>query len=130
MKVAQQRQEDGLSASAVLSSFQKILMAELVMEEQLASGFDRMVSSLSIRMTELARFLNYDPSYLSRIRSGERTPSNPSAFCEEVARFVTLRFFPENRAHLAQLIGCEPGELEDQASCFPKLQRNPSIYGG
>ena len=74
-------------------------------------------------MTELARFLNYDPSYLSRIRSGERTPSNPSTFCEEVARFVTLRFFPENRAHLAQLIGCEPGELEDQASCLSKLSQ-------
>lgn len=121
--LAQQKQESGLSETTVFSAFQKILTAALVREEQLAAGFDQLVSTLSIRMAELARSLNYDPSYLSRIRSGERSPSNPSVFCEEVARFAALRFFPEQRALLAQMIGCEPGELEDQASCLSKLSQ-------
>ena len=40
--------------------------------------------AFSIGNTELSRYLSYDASYLSRIRSGQRTPRDAAAFALSV----------------------------------------------
>ena len=55
---------------------------------------------------ELARYLSYDASYLSRIRSGQRTPRDAAAFALSVGRFVARRCQSGGeRERLAALIG-------------------------
>ena len=82
---------------------------------------DLLLNSLKIRTSEIARVLNFDPSYLSRIRSGKRSPSNTSPITEGVSRFVVRRCASENeRAVVAELIGAEAETLEDSA-CYEAL---------
>ena len=38
--------------------------------EKLRLNFDTLLKTLSVSVSDLARFLSYDPSYLSRIRKG------------------------------------------------------------
>ena len=46
----------------------------------LSEHLDFLLKTLKISMKDLSYILNYDASYLSRIRSGKRTPADPVAF--------------------------------------------------
>ena len=82
---------------------------------------DLLLNSLKIHTSEVARVLNFDPSYLSRIRSGKRTPSNIMPITEGVSRFIVRRCTSENdRAVVATLIGAEEKALED-SECYEAL---------
>ena len=47
--------------------------------ETMRDNLNTLISSVDINISELARFLNYDVSSLSRIRSGQRKPSDPAS---------------------------------------------------
>ena len=50
-------------------------------------NFDLLINVLNLRSSDMARALNFDPSYLSRIRTGQRTPANSAAFAQGVGNF-------------------------------------------
>lgn len=55
------------------------------------SRFDALMSTLEIRNAEIARELHVSPSYVSRIRSGNRAPADRSGFAAVCARFAAER---------------------------------------
>lgn len=55
----------------------------------LFTRLDALMNLLSIRNADLARALGVDPSYLSRIRSGQRNPTNQRKFVEMCSRFAS-----------------------------------------
>ena len=100
--------------------------AEVLQELQLAypsrerarSGMgeriDLLLRTLRIRTSEVARVLNFDPSYLSRIRSGKRNPANTEPIAEGVSRFIVRRCSSlSERAAVAGLIGVDLRALND-----------------
>lgn len=56
--------------------------------ETMRDNLNTLISSVDINISELARFLNYDVSSLSRIRSGQRKPSDPEGFISGVCLFL------------------------------------------
>jgi transcriptional regulator with XRE-family HTH domain len=50
-----------------------------------------LLSALSTNNNELARALNFDPSYISRILGGQRRPADLQAFTQGVAQFATRK---------------------------------------
>ena len=56
--------------------------------ESMRNNLNALISSADINISELARFLNYDVSSLSRIRSGQRKPSDPESFISGVCSFL------------------------------------------
>ena len=65
---------------------------------RLCENFNHLLLASSVSLADLARFLNYDSSYLSRI------PSDPEWFCSETARFIVLRTPPADRILLKSLL--------------------------
>lgn len=51
-----------------------------------------LIDTFSINVRELAKALNFDASYLSRIRSGERVPSNKEEFVNSFINFVLKKY--------------------------------------
>ena len=75
---------------------------------------DLLLDAVKIHTSEAARVLNFDPSYLSRIRSGKRNPSNTEPIIEGISRYVARRCVCESdRAAVAALIGASSAELAD-----------------
>ena len=112
--LAEQTGRTGLTQETVHSSFAEILNARKTNPRILADNLNMLISVLEINKAELSRFLNYDPSYLSRICSGQRTPANTDKFILDVCRFVVRRFSRDtDRIATAGLLGCEPEELSD-----------------
>ena len=56
-------------------------------------------------MSHMARALSYDPSYLSKICSGQRFPSSPSVFIEKLCCFVSEHYTTEaSRLQLSRIL--------------------------
>ncbi len=49
---------------------------------------DRLVSELNIKQADIARAFNYDASFISRVLSGQRLPSNLDGFLEDISKYV------------------------------------------
>lgn len=90
--------------------------------ETLQKNLNALLSALAVNVSDLAHSLNYDTSYISRIRNGQRRPADPNTFATEIARY-TVRKYPDHskRAVIAQLIGCGAGELADDSVCTDLL---------
>lgn len=108
----------GYPAETVRACFSEILAKEENSRAWLSANLNTLISVLELNTTELARFMNFDASYLSRIRSGQRRPADPENFAMQVAGFVEKRYgSPEKRAAVAELLGVEAGRLASDSAC-------------
>lgn len=80
----------------------------------LQKNFHTLLTVVPINISDLARFLNYDPSYISHIRNGQRQPANPTEFARKISIFVTKHFQTvEQKAVISSLINCPMEELSN-----------------
>ena len=112
--IAEDRGLTELNKSEIEKAFRASRIAEGAVDTE---GFRRNLNELldvfSIGSNELAKYLNYDASYLSRIRSGQRMPRDAAAFAESVGFFVARRCHSaEDRQQLRLLTG---SDLTDDA---------------
>ena len=90
--------------------------------EQLSKNFNSIISALDINIADLARFIGYDASFLSRIRNGNRKPAKPQDFIESVCNFVVTKYSSsDNKNTIAILLSCDPNELNNNADYLLKL---------
>ena len=80
----------------------------------LQKNFHTLLTALSINISDLARFLNFDPSYISRIRNGQRQPANPAEFAQKISVFVARHCqTEEQKAVISNLINCHRKDLSN-----------------
>ena len=90
--------------------------------EQLSKNFNEIVSTLNINIAELSRFIGYDASFLSKIRTGNISPSKPKDFIETVCNFIVTKYKSENdKQSISLLIDCSIEELDDNNNYLNKL---------
>ena len=112
--LAERASLSGITEENIYASFLETLNTETVNPLILGRNLSIIISLLEINKSELSRFLNYDPSYLSRICSGQRFPSNPDKFIQDVCKFIIHRYTrPSDLAVLASLLGCKADDLKD-----------------
>lgn len=74
-----------------------------------------LMENLGITNKELARNICFDPSYISRILSGKRRPSDMNKFITDTAEFIASKTeSTENLSALAHIIGCEVNDIADK----------------
>ena len=76
--------------------------------ETYIQNLKQLLKTFEISNNELGRKLNYDPSYISRILSGQRRPGDIHKFTEDVAAYIafqkSLEVHPTN---LTEFLGCD-----------------------
>ena len=122
LAVAARKGVRGLSAEEVRSDLSEASDLFLLDAELFRGNLNGLLEALSVSVSDLARALNYDTSYLSRVRSGQRTPADLRGFSAEVAKYAAGRFTGEpQRLTVAQLIGVSPKDLSDDAAYYRLL---------
>lgn len=77
-------------------------------------NFHTLLTVVPINISDLARFLNFDPSYISRIRNGQRQPANPTEFARKISAFVAKHCQnEEQKAVISSLLHCPMEELSN-----------------
>ena len=85
-------------------------------------NFHTLLTVVPINISDLARFLNFDPSYISRIRNGQRQPANPTEFARKISAFVARHCRTEEpKAIISSLIHCPVEELSNYTDFQDRL---------
>ena len=84
-------------------------------------NFDTLLTSLSINVADLSHFLNFDSSYISRIRNGQRRPSNPQDFAQNVSKYIAGHCSESDKVTIAKLVQCTTDEINNDSLCRDKI---------
>ena len=84
-------------------------------------NFDTLLTSLSVNVSDLSHFLNFDSSYISRIRNGQRRPSNPQDFAENVSKYIAGHCSESDKVTIAKLVHCTTDEINNDSLCRDKI---------
>ena len=84
-------------------------------------NFDTLLTSLSINVADLSHFLNFDNSHISRIRNGQRRPSNPQDFAQNVSKYIAGHCSESDKVTIAKLVHCTTDEINDDSLCRDKI---------
>lgn len=123
VSLAAEKELEGISAETVYAAFGEFISDTDFDYERFTDNLNALLGALEISNSDLSRFLNFDPSYLSRIRLGQRRPSDPDGFIEGLCRYVARRKSGENeRAVLAELIGSPMEELSSENNLISSLR--------
>ncbi|MBR1390464.1 MAG: hypothetical protein IJ567_03305 [Lachnospiraceae bacterium] len=122
--LARQRNLDGLSEPDILFKLQESLSDDRPNAAPLIANFNLLVNLLEINLTELSRSMNFDASYLSRIRSGQRQPADLQTFSDKVCRYVVAHYSePAQKEAVAHLIQADTTQLSQKEDYFHALSQ-------
>lgn len=115
-RIAEEASLSDWSEDEMKKAFAKSLQAGSEFRDEMRTRLNQLMKELKITQAELARGISYDASRLSRIRSGQRSPSDPQEFLAAIGKFIAEKYASgENTALIASLIGAAD-ELQDAAA--------------
>ena len=77
---------------------------------------NKLINELHIKQSELAKSLNYDASFISRVFSAQRYPADIEAFLNEVAEYISKDLSPEQIHILSELVFVSEENLDSNES--------------
>lgn len=123
--IAEKNGQTDISFDSVFSQFMEELGVVDTDNTQFSCNFENLVNTLQINLNELAKSMGYDPSYLSRIKKGQRIPTDINEFAESLSRFLMRKYRgSEETDQICILIGYVP---ESGSLVHTVLRRRLSI---
>lgn len=111
-----------LSRDEVFRALSDTLEQSTETYSSLSEHFDLLISTLQISLKELSKVLNFDSSYLSRIRNGQRTPANIDLFIHDVCQYITRKYNDtESLLAIASIMECPVEQLTEDADSYFSL---------
>ena len=106
----------------IQESLENILNSNQVDSNILAKNFNEIITLFNVNISKLSRSLSFDASYISRIRTGKRTPANQLDFINNVSKYITKHYYSEdNLKVLSNLLNCEINDIKDKKEFFYRL---------
>lgn len=91
--------------------------------ENFSEKLSRIITVLDINIADLARSLNFDASYLSKIRVGKRRPADVLSFIDGVCNYIIENYTEHCETEkIADLLGCSKAHFEEKFSYYIALQ--------
>ncbi|MEE3342923.1 MAG: helix-turn-helix transcriptional regulator [Bacilli bacterium] len=85
--------------------------------ELFRNNFNKLIKELNINVSELSRYIGFDASYISKIRSGTRKPQNINDFTNSISRYIiNYHNDDKNKLLLSNLLNCNKEDLNDNDS--------------
>ena len=110
-----------ISASEVLEAFDSDLSEVNV--SFCDENFNRIMEVFGLNASEMAHSMSYDPSYISRLRTGKRVPPNPEEFLQKLSDYIFSRLGKSIPAlEFYDLLGVTPPEKTDPDTLKKQLR--------
>ncbi len=83
-----------------------------------SNNLNTLINSLNVNTNEMAKYIVFDASHISRIRYGKAKPSNPIEFSTKVCNFIFSRYkSPDDIKNLSIILNCKKSDLTDNKYC-------------
>ena len=103
-----------LSKDEIYSNLNKSLSFNDIDFDDFVSNFNALILELKINISDIAKSIGYDTSFISKVRNKIRKPSDLNDFSEKVSNFIIENFtLEEEKFILSTLINCNIEDLED-----------------
>ena len=88
VEIAKVKCIDNITTQSVTYDFRKVLDDNEIDLILLKDNLNTLIDCLNINISELSRYLRYDPSFLSKIRYGLRKPADTISFINKTCNFI------------------------------------------
>ena len=83
------------------------------------TNFNHLVNILKINMADFSRTLGFDASYISKIRSGKRKPSDPKMFVDAICNYIANNYnSDDDKILIFSLVNESTGDIKQALTTF------------
>ena len=100
---------DGLRAEQIEREFIDALTQDEIDPEVFRLNLNTLITMLNLNVARMARAIGYDASYISKIRSGQRTPQDLETFATYICQHVAKNY---QGSELGELLHCDEADEE------------------
>ncbi len=112
--IAQENSENKYSLNKIVSDLDSTLPSDNFNYTTFSNNLNTLITSLDINTNEMAKYIVFDASHISRIRYGKARPSNPIDFSNKVCSYIFTKYKnPEDINNLSTIIRCKRSELSE-----------------
>lgn len=122
VQIATDKNISDIKEKEVYFELKKALTDQSDLYAAFSKNFATISDSIKINMKELATAINFDLSYLYRIRSGQRHPNDLDDFADLLCKYIVRNHADQNtKDFFADYTGCDVSDLSTEtafASCI------------
>ena len=110
--IAQKNNKNKYSLSKIESDFNSTLPSDNFDYTTFSNNLNTLITSLNININEMAKYIVFDASHISRIRYMKAKPSNPIDFSNKICSYIISKYKnQEDINNLSTIIRCKKSEL-------------------
>ena len=110
--IAQKNNKNKYSLSKIESDFNSTLPSDNFDYTTFSNNLNTLITFLNININEMAKYIVFDASHISRIRYGKAKPSNPIDFSNKICSYIISKYKnQEDINNLSTIIKCKKSEL-------------------
>ena len=129
IKTAEEKEIRDFDGRNIFQTLRDSLETEKQGQEFNGQKLDILLKELNINISRLAAFLHYDPSYLSKLRTGKRAPAHQQEFIDKVCSYIAINCREDtDKKKVAFLTGCQEKELTEPAE-YKKALEDWMMFG-
>ena len=107
------RGEDTLNADVIRNTLYSCIADSSGYTKHQAGNLNILIEALKINTVEMAKAINYDPSFISRVRKNKRIPSNVESFIRKISSYAAVTYdSKEDIRIMAECMNCSTDRLE------------------
>lgn len=104
--IAKENRQNKYTLDKITSDFASTFENDNFDYETFSNNLNTLITSLKINMNEMAKYIVFDASHISRIRYGKSKPSNPIEFSNKICSYIMFKYKnPDDLTNLLEIIG-------------------------
>lgn len=122
VKIAKEKNLKNITFDKVKKDFSEAFGKNSIDFNIVRTNLKKLISELDMSISHIAKSLGFDSSYISRIVSGQRKPSDIEEFVNSICKYVIKYYSSEEKKNsIATIIGCSFLDIEDSEDYTNKL---------
>ena len=110
--IAQENEQNQYSLDKIQKDFNTTLTNNNFNFTTFSNNLNTLINTLNININEMAKYIVFDASHISRIKNGKAKPSNPIEFSNKICSYIFSRYkSAEDIYNLQTIIGCKKSDL-------------------
>ena len=110
--IAQENEQNQYSLDKIQKDFNTTLTNNNFNFTTFSNNLNSLINTLNININEMAKYIVFDASHISRIKNGKAKPSNPIEFSNKICSYIFSRYkSAEDIYNLQTIIGCKKSDL-------------------
>ena len=110
--IAQENEQKKYSLDKIQKDFNTTLANNNFSFTTFSNNLNTLINTLNININEMAKYIVFDASHISRIKNGKAKPSNPIEFSNKICSYIFSRYkSAEDIYNLQTIIGCKKSDL-------------------